>query len=253
VVIPSKGRSTTIRQHTLALFPQATVCIDEAEEAAYRRVLPEDQLLLHPNGVHSLSMIRNFIFDHVEAEVLLHAADDITGARCEVGWRPRMIRDPQTIAELIETTAQCCRDAGAFVFGFNQDYMTTHLAPMQPFKLNTWVGTVMGTLAGHGLRYDEEMPFHTDVDFCLQSLLKHRIVWCDTRFVFIARKATNVGGMASVRTAEAYRDAHRRLRAKWGQYVRIAAPPRHGKRRLRTLSTSVRVARQQELAERGLA
>lgn len=222
VVIPSKGRAHRIRQESLALVPDALVTVDEVEMDDYLKVVPREQLLPHPgrSELPSLGAIRNWILDNVKSDVIVQFDDDVTAFRCHVGWRSRTYTDPATIAELLHSTAICARDAGCKVFGFSHLANPTFFQPYKPFRLNSWVGVVLGLIDGHGLRFDVGTTYD-DVDLSLQSLMRHRIVWCDLRWCYLNHSAggKDVGGLTGTRTQDDYAKNHVRLRQRWGNYV----------------------------------
>lgn len=49
IIIPTKGRSDVIGDKALRLFPDATLCVGDDEQADYAKV--SDRLLVHPAGV----------------------------------------------------------------------------------------------------------------------------------------------------------------------------------------------------------
>ena len=224
VVIISRGRSDSIGRNALALFPYATVTIDEREVDTYAKVVPKEQLLPHPQFAQ-LSQIENWLHDQDLAEFVYWAADDIHQARCLVGWRARAYRDPELIRGLLESTAVCARDAGAYLFGFGHHVVPTYLYNDKPFSLNAYVRELYGFRRGHGLRADKNVEQHYDVDVALQALLKHRIIWRDDRWVFDAQPlGAGKGGEAGVRTQEAVDHAARAMVDKWGKWVTVDVP-----------------------------
>jgi hypothetical protein len=246
VVIPSKGRSETIRKHTLSLFPDATVLVDEAERDTYAQVVDEGRLITHP-GVQPAVRILNWILDNVKADVVVIADDDLIDLRAMPGWSPRRYKgDPEAARQVLEATAQCAIDAGCGLFGFSQNEHPLFFRPQEPFRLNRWIGSVIGFVGDHGLRYDENVTLHEDADLSLQALMRHRIIWCENRWCFVPLRLTNAGGNTGARSAD--RDAEERiyLKEKWGRYIAFTTRPSWGKRQTATtLMTSLRVPRRQ--------
>lgn len=224
VICYSRGRSSSIAKNTLALFPYATVTVDEREVDAYSRVVPDEQLLPHPQ-FGQLSQIENWIHDQDLAEFVYIVADDIHTLRCIVGWRERTYRDPELIRGLFDVTAVCARDAGAYLFGFGHHMIPSYWHKDKPFCLNGYVREVYGFRRGHGLRGDQNVEQHYDVDIALQSLLRHRIIWRDDRWVFASQPlGSAAGGEAGIRTQDAVDEAAERMVAKWGKWVTVDAP-----------------------------
>ena len=224
VVCYSRGRQDSIGKNALRLFPYMTVTVDEREVDAYKHAVPADQILPHPQFTQ-LSQIENWIHEQDLAEFVYIVADDIRQMRSLVGWRARTYRDPDLIAGLLETTAICARDAGAYLFGFGHHMVPTYLNNDRPFALNAYVRELYGFRRGHGLVADEHVEQHYDVDVALQSLLKHRIIWRDDRFVFDSQLlGSAAGGEAGVRTPEAVEHAAKAMVAKWGKWVTVDSP-----------------------------
>jgi hypothetical protein len=152
--------------------------------------------------------------------------------------------------QVLENAAQCSIDAGCGLFGIAQNENPMFFTPTDPIRLNRWVGSTIGFVGDHGLRYDERFTLMEDVDLCLQSILKHRIIWCDTRWRFRNDRLKNAGGSAHLRSEAAFAAERELLRQKWGRYVgftRQAAHPERVRKGLAatTLMTTVRVQRRQ--------
>ena len=250
VVVPSKGRAKTIRKHTLALFPEATVLVDEAEYDDYAAVVDEAQLETHP-GLFPVVKILNHVLDTVRDDVVVIADDDITGLLALPGWRVRRYRDPDVAMAVLEQAAQCAMDAEVALFGFNQNDFQLYFDPQEPFRLARWIGSVIGFVGDHGLRYDEHCTLHEDADLALQSLMHQRIVWCDNRWRFTNLRFTNAGGNTGHRTSAREEWERGYLREKWGRYIRFSMLTPNAERQKKgiehatTVMTSLRVARRQ--------
>jgi hypothetical protein len=217
VIIPSRRRADTLRHKALRLFPDATICVHHAEADDYARVVPRTQLLLH--DVEGLAVIRQWILDHVDDECVVMADDDISMLYSLAGVRARRLDDPQIARDVLETTAECCRDAGAHVFGFNQGDIRK-FTPQKPFALTGWVGGLIGII-GRELRYDPVCRLHDDIDLCLQSLLQHRIIWQDQRFLFSHVRFIGSGGNAGSRSQAQHDTEIAYLCRKWGAHLTV--------------------------------
>jgi hypothetical protein len=218
IIIPSRGRSATLRQKALRLFPDATVCVHQQDVPAYRQILPADQLLVH--DVEGLGIIRQWILDHVEDETVVMADDDISMLYSLAGVRARRLDDPQVAYDVLETTALCAKAAGARVFGFNQGDIRKFL-PQKPFVLSGWVGGLIGII-GRATRYDPVCKLHDDIDFCLQSLQRDRIIWQDQRFLFSHIRFAGAGGNAGSRSKAQHDSEIAYLRRKWGAHLTVS-------------------------------
>lgn len=218
VVCLSRRRELTILKHTLALMPYAHVTVEDDEMDAYAQAgVPEEQLVPHPH-FETLAELRNWINLTFPSEFVIQVHDDLRYLRSIVGWRPRYYRDPYVIAQLLERTAICARDAGCFLFGFgNIAAGPPNYNKMKPFRLNGYVRNVIGFVEGHGLEWDPATIGHHDVDIALQSFVKHRIVWRDERWVFDdVRLGSNKGGAQGMRTEARLAQGRVNLLRKWG-------------------------------------
>lgn len=215
IVIPSRGRARTISDKALRLFPDALVCVHQREVDSYARALADSQLLAH--DVEGLGVIRQWILDHVDERVIVMADDDVAHCWSVAGAHARRLDDPVIVRQVLETSADCAEAAGARLFGFNQGSIVKY-RPQEPFKFDTWVGGVIGII-GRELRYDPVCRLHDDIDLCLQSLLKHRIIWQDQRFVFGHAVFSNTGGNAAARSTAQHDREIAYLQRKWGAHL----------------------------------
>ena len=189
IVIPSKGRSNILWERALRLFPDAIVCVGESDVKDYSRVT--DNLLVHPDEVVGIGPLRQWILDNVDDEIVVQVDDDVQSLYALTGISKRTIDKPEIAKRVIATTALCAKEAGARVFGFNQTWDVRKFMPFKPFLLNSWTGGVVGVI-GKGLRYDTFLRLRADIDFCLQSLQKDRIVWIDNRFSFVHKRWASI-------------------------------------------------------------
>lgn len=217
VIIPSRKRADTLAKGTINLFPDATVCVGESEVPEYRKVTKN--LLVHGDEVVGLGILRQWILDHVDDEVIVMPDDDIHALYSFVGVRTRRITDPADVMRVLENAAMCAKAAGARVFGFNQGDIRK-FEPQKPFSFNSWVGGLIGII-GRDLKYDPFCRLHDDVDLCLQSLMKHRIIWQDLRFKFANKIFAGGGGNAISRSKEQHEKEIAYLKRKWGAHLQV--------------------------------
>lgn len=219
VIIPSSGRAEQLVTASLKFFPNAIVCVGDDEEDTYRQAGVQN-LLPHPASVRGIAPLRQWILDTIPDEVVVMADDDITRCAALVGFNKRWVTDPLQIAQILEVTAQCAKDAGAAVFGFNQAPDVRKFMPQKPFALSAWVGSVIG-FVGRSVRFDTSLLLRADVDFCLQSLARQRIVWQDMRFSFVHGCFKGTGGNAGQRSAARHARELAYLQRKWGPYLSV--------------------------------
>lgn len=219
IIIPSKGRPDVIGDKALRLFPDATLCVGDDEQADYAKV--SDRLLVHPANVVGIGPLRQWVLDHVDDPVVVMVDDDVTHVYSQVGFHKRRIEDADTARAIVERLAIMAVDAGVRVFGFQQAARPFTYANFHPFSLNTWVGGLIG-IVGRELRFDQSLLLRADIDFCLQSLLHDRIVLVDGRFSFIHTRFAGGGGNAANRSAARHEREIAYLRRKWGQWLAVA-------------------------------
>lgn len=219
IIIPSRGRSDIIGDKALRLFPNATLCVGDDEQAAYAKV--SDRLLVHPANVVGIGPLRQWVLDHVDDPVVVMVDDDVTHAYSQVGFHKRRIEDADTARAIVERLVIMATDAGCRVFGFQQAARPFTYANFRPFSLNTWVGGLIG-IVGRELRFDQSLLLRADIDFCLQSLLHDRIVLVDGRYSFIHTRFAGGGGNASNRSSARHEQEIAYLRRKWGQCLAVA-------------------------------
>lgn len=217
VIIPSRKRADRIGHGSLSLFPDATVCVGESEVPEYSKLTKN--LLVHGDEVVGLGILRQWILDHVEEEVVVMPDDDIASLYSFVGTTTRRITNPADVMRVIENAAVCAEAAGARVFGFNQGDIRK-FEPQKPFSFNSWVGGLIGII-GRELKYDPVLRLHDDVDLCLQSLQKHRIIWQDLRFKFANKIFAGAGGNSISRSKEQHEKEIAYMKRKWGAHLQV--------------------------------
>jgi glycosyltransferase involved in cell wall biosynthesis len=219
IVIPSRGRPGNV-PHMNMLFPTAKWCVSKEDVDSYENMGMRN-FVAHPNDVLGLGAKRNWIMEHFDDETVVQVDDDIQYAVCVVGIRSRPIFMGDQIEAIVGQAAQCAKDAGASVFGFNQGSDDVRkFSSNAPFGLTGWVGTVIGTI-GKRLHFDPSLRSRVDIDFCLKCLDKDRLIWRDNRFSFVNKRIKNVGGSQGVRTALSDRAEVDKLKARWGQNLTV--------------------------------
>lgn len=218
VIIPSRARVNIIRESALRLFPDATVCVGASEADAYGRLT--DRLLVHPDSVTGIGPLRQWIIDHADDSTVFMVDDDIYALYSLVGVRARRITDPDAVQQVVENAAACAEAAGARLFGFNQAWDVRKFNPFKPISFTGWVGGAVGAIGREHL-YDTTLRLRADIDACLTSLLKHRIIYQDLRFSFAHRRFEGRGGNAVSRSSADHERELAYLQRKWGAHLRV--------------------------------
>lgn len=218
VVIPSRGRSKRIKEQGLKIFPDAVVCVDEREMEDYARA-GITNLLAHPSTEDSLTKIRNWIMLNVEDETIVQADDGIVALYVMTNKNNAYIRNPDDIMQVLLNAEAVAKGFGAHLFGFNQSADVKSYSPFEPFKLNAWVGSVVGMI-GKTVKWDTFFRLRGDVDCSLQHILTHRIILTDKRFHFLSEDRLKAnGGNSHQRSKERDDNEKRMLKSKWGKYI----------------------------------
>jgi hypothetical protein len=234
IIIPSSGRAQLAWQRTQKLFPSATVCVAESEAEEYAKT--HKDVMVHPDDITGMGPIRQWVLDNVKDPIVFMADDDLQGMFALTGTSGyRAITDPGQILAIVENAARCAREAGACVFGFNQSSDPRNFRRNRPIVLTGWIGGAIGII-GRDLRYDTSLKLRADIDFCLQSLLKHRIIWQDARYTFEQEQFTGRGGTARNRSMERHEQEIAYLQRRWGTHMQV-------KRRKTTIQLTVNVPR----------
>lgn len=218
IVIPTRGRSEILGECALKIFPGALVCCSEAEAEVYARVTKN--LLVHPDSVETLPLKRQWILDQLDDEVVVQVDDDMRHCRSLASRNTSsVIGDPDAIMQIVENAMMCAKGAGAGMFGFANIGDLRYYRPQLPFRLASWVGQVVGFI-GRDLRSDGNIKMRGDLDLCFQSLLRHRIIWQDSRFWFESKWKSfeGKGGNSHLRGNSQQEDDLKILKRKWGAY-----------------------------------
>jgi len=173
-----------------------------------------------PHSLLGMANIRNWIIDHFPEDCMFMLDDDLEGLDVRTHEKSRFIFDPQIIEQIIDNTYICARDAGARVFGFGVDHQVMHFRANRPFVVNIWTDQGWGVI-GKDLRFDSRMTSRSNVDFCVLSMMKDRIVWIDDRYCWRGIKRGNIGGLSAYRTSERDMANGRYLERKWGKYLHL--------------------------------
>ena len=216
ILILSRSKYETITTHKI--LPEfIEILVPESQKSLYEARV-SNPIITIPDDVKGLGMVRNWVLDNFQEETVIMVDDDIIKCYCFTGKLTREIKDRQAVLEILVNAAIMAKDLGTNCFGFNQTDIRKYKG-QDPFNLCTWVGGVIGVI-GREQRFRND-KFKVDVDFCLQTLMNKRVIWCDTRFGFSQKRDNNRGGNSEFRTSEAYDRSIESLKAKWGDYIKI--------------------------------
>jgi hypothetical protein len=180
-------------------------------------------LLVHADDVTGIGPLRQWILDNTSrTRPCSWSTTTCTRSTRSSGVRARTAdRSGRRRREVVENTALCAAGAGARIFGFNQAWDVRKFLPMKPVSFTGWVGGAIGVV-GRDVQFDTTLKLRADIDACLSSLLKHRIIYQELRFALRAssvrghRAATPCRGRGRTRARDsAY------LQRKWGAHLRV--------------------------------
>ncbi|MBC8254380.1 MAG: hypothetical protein H8E35_10125 [Ardenticatenia bacterium] len=224
IVIPSRRR-TELAARAFDLFGGddtglARVVVDEREFADYAQVIPKDRIVCHP-GLSGIGPIRGWIASTFDEHVLLMADDDVSHLWYNAELYGRRIEGIDNILRVIENAANVTCDLGLHVFGFCQAWDTRKFNPTKPFAVSTWAGGGIGLVGRDPRVRFSANRLRWDIDYCLQSLLVHRIVWVDNRYSFVHQRFGLAGGNSANRSKAKDEAEIEYLLRRWGRYLRI--------------------------------
>lgn len=226
IVIPSHGRPG--RVDTLKLVPDGVVCVEESQADAYRQAYPNARIEAHPDSVIGMGAKRQWMYERFGSIFMLD--DDMlqmVNLSIQPGQGETSRVSPELIVPLIHRAAENCREAGAYLFGFNEFPNPLVFSPQQPFTLTGMIaGGATGLLAGSGLWFRTGY-LQEDCWIVLLNAYTHRKAWIDLRYSFTTRPVgRNPGGLGTQRTMAAEKAALEMLQRTFGPSV---VRPKSGK------------------------
>jgi len=144
--------------------------------------------------------------------------DDISRVYNLTGQNARNVRDEELLQVLINTSVMA-QDLGVHCFGYTQTDIRKY-SGCNPFGLLGWVGCVIGVI-GREYRFRDD-KYKIDIDFCLQNLLKDRIIWMDNRYYFVQYRDNNTGGNSIWRTQQGFNESIESLKSKWKGCIKVS-------------------------------
>ena len=215
-LILSRGRSETIKSHII--FPNATIVCPESEQKDYEKYGLKVEPC--PDNIIGLSLLRNYCIKKYKEKVVVMIDDDIFKVvRFDYITPKDITNDTNEIIDIVMNTGQCAYDLGTRVFGFDQSMDIRKYNSYEPFTFKGWVGGIIGVIGTDNLFIDNK--FKVDIDFCLEALLHDRVIWKDNRISFLQVRDRNKGGNSVFRTKEQVDEEEKKLKKKWGKYIKF--------------------------------
>ena len=232
IVIPSHHRPQEILKNPLYSFSH--VVVNDAEQVdQYRAAAARantDPPEFHVCGeLPSIAAVRNFmlreVWDSATEPFFVQMDDDFLAMQPMMHWRTAFVRKPDDLAAIFWESYIASNDAGAKVFGYAHKPDPKTRNPSNPVGLRGWIRAVTG-ISDPSLRYDDQLYLMEDLDICLQSQAKSRIIWQDLRWAPVLGANWAKGGIAHTRTEARRLDCYQRINRKYGPGT---VTPRDGK------------------------
>lgn len=221
IVMPSRKRHRAAKK-ALAIFPTATITVNESELDDYRKEIPDADIVPHPDML-GLPNVINWCMDHFDDECLVFADDDIIACRTTVP-RSRKLTAPD-VQTVIENAMQAVVDLDLTTFCFARSpNVIVSIDPInEPLKPTQPVCVVFGVRgAARRRKYRSELIGRADIDWALQTLMEDRVLYCDTRFYFDSgRYGKGSGGNVGLIDDKQRAKATKLLKERWGRHVRL--------------------------------
>lgn len=105
---------------------------------------------------------------------------------------------------------------GCVMWGINVNASRVIYQQYKPFSLTQCVLGPFSAHLDHNLFYDERMKSKDDYDFSLQVLQRHKKILRLNKFYYKCDHGDNDGGIVSMRSMRAEKEACRAIMRKWG-------------------------------------
>lgn len=169
-----------------------------------------------PEQILGLAAVRNYVLRQLPHRVVVFIDDDIA----RIAWvhsTHYVYLDPQQVQLMIMNLVINADDLGAHVFGISENDIRK-TSCLVPFRLRAVVGGLIGVI-GRGSSFDERNRLKVDYDFCLQSMVKHRLLLKDHRYFLAQDRNTLPGGNMEFRSKDAEKAEIDNLVSWWGPDV----------------------------------
>lgn len=229
IVIPSHKRHDRVYSKKLVNNP--IICVAESQEDLYRQYNPECEIVTHPDDVIGLIPKRNWMARHFGNLMMLD--DDVHVVKtlfCEKG-ETGVIRDPDTITNIIESLYELACLLDVHLFGF-----TSAISPVMYNEWGYYSLSKMITGCAYGVRYNKNVWWNEELrlkeDFWISCYMKYkeRRILTDLRYNF-AQKGTfvNAGGLAAFRNQDEERRSILLIKKHFGDSINIKGATNNGK------------------------
>jgi len=218
VVIPSHKRAD--RVVTLGAVSNAILCVEDSQKEMYSQSNPGVEIVTHPDSIIGLARKRDWIIKHFGDVFMLD--DDIEDLRRVYVEKGEQAKVPPDVAyDIIQVTANACRDAGFHLFGFSTAPTPLHYDSLSPIRLSGYfTGCAHGVLKGSKLWYNPEIICNEDYWISCLNAFHHRGGYKDLRFYWSQKDTfVNRGGLAEFRNVDSEEKDFKLLQRVFGRDV----------------------------------
>ena len=221
VAIPSMWRPD--RVHTKGIFPSADVVVPESQVEAYSKNY--SNVVWHPDTVLGIVAKRNWILDYyfnLWYDCVYMIDDDMKKFGNLQSSKYTYIKDEKRIMNIIYNTMITANDLWTNMFTFNTRLDYRKYEAYKEFAFSTswkwWQYGIMNT----GMRFDERIQLHEDIDFSLQVIHKYRFIYRDMRYGYVFDKTFgNPGWCSLIRNTEKLEKSAKVMEKKWWRAVKV--------------------------------
>lgn len=231
VATPSRQRAAGVSRSPL--LSVANLIVHESEHDTYAAHFEKHGVCcgrLHTHNVKGIGNIRNLMLERyfgAGIDFVFTADDDVKCMQYMVTRGSKAYSDLPTILGIIASAGYTASQIPVGMFGFHQSGVPFERRAQIPFYLRGWTSSHAAGFLDRTLRYDTTLKSHDDIDICLQSISKYKLLWRDERWYFRCYgegDKTQVGGMAAHRSSIVADEALRQMQAKWGDDVILPGP-----------------------------
>jgi hypothetical protein len=233
LIIPSFRRAKLITTHKLLREGEYYFCIPESDLPEYRKVLPMEALIIHPDDVIGLPAKYNWLIREYQNKKKVDCFfmdDDLTSVvrRWHVKGDAKLT--PDKIHAVICNCCKMAEDVGAYLFGFSERASPVMFQDSNPFAFRGFVPSKsFGFRYGHSLVFDERLLVRAEYDISLLNAFKYRILMKDQRFSFVNDQDVREGGIAFYRTSARMEETYKLLRKKYGDAICLTGGMKKGR------------------------
>ncbi len=185
IVIPSAGRPDRVK--ALSICPNADIVVPKKEYNAYRKNYRNETIIAHPDDVLWITAKRNRILDFYFDkwyDCVFQIDDDCISLVSMIAEKNEKNKNPSFIENVIYNSAIMAKDLGTPVFCYNNLANVMLYQAFKPFTFKSVMKMWAYWIMNNPIRFDERIKLNEDIDYAMQVLVKHRIIFVDNRYAF---------------------------------------------------------------------